>query len=233
MRKHKTALAAMAVLTGTLPAIAHADLAFNVGAVSDYRYRGISQTRLKPTLQAGVDYSSGGFYLGAWGSGIKWIKDAGGDADVEIDVYGGYRGELAKGVGYDVGVLAYQYPSNKLSPSANTTELYGALTYGPVTLKYSHSVTNLFGVPDSKNSGYLEAAATFDVGGISITPHIGYTKVNNNSSFDYADYSITVSKDFSGIVLSAGAVGADLKTYAPNGKRLDKTGLVVGAKYNF
>ena len=96
---------------------------FNVGAVSDYRYRGISQTRLKPALQGGVDLSHpSGFYLGAWASTIRWVKDLEGDAGVEVDVYGGYKGELAKGLGYDVGVLGYVYPSNKLATSANTNE---------------------------------------------------------------------------------------------------------------
>ena len=36
--------------------VAYADVAFNVGAVTDYRYRGISQTRGEPALQGGVDY---------------------------------------------------------------------------------------------------------------------------------------------------------------------------------
>jgi hypothetical protein len=44
--------------------------------VTDYRYRGISQTKLKPAVQGGVDYAAGGFYVGAWASTIKWIKDA-------------------------------------------------------------------------------------------------------------------------------------------------------------
>ena len=239
MRKHTIALAALATLASTLPAVAHADLAFNVGAVSDYRYRGISQTRLKPTLQAGVDYSNGGFYLGAWASGIKWIKDFGGDADVEVDVYGGFKGELAKDLAYDVGVLTYQYPSNKLSPSANTTELYGALTYGPATLKYSHAVTNTFGNPDSKNSFYLDASATFDVGGFSVVPHVGYQKIKGPFSdlATYTDYSLTVSKDFSGVIVSLAVVGtdADKAFYASpvNGKELGKSGVVLGLKYNF
>ena len=30
---------------------------FNVGAVTDYRYRGISQTRQKPALQGGFDFA--------------------------------------------------------------------------------------------------------------------------------------------------------------------------------
>lgn len=229
--------AGLALLVGAVlaPLPAAAQLAFNVGATTDYRYRGISQTRLKPALQAGVDYAAGPFYVGAWASSIKWIKDAGGDANVEIDLYGGYKGEIVKDVGFDVGVLTYQYPSNGLNPSANTTELYGAVTYGPATLKYSHSLTNLFGFADSKNSGYLDLSAGFDVGdGLMVTPHIGYQKVANNSAATYTDYSLSLSKDFSGIVVSGGVYGTDTDAYvAPNGKNLGKAGVVVGLKYNF
>ncbi len=242
-----TLLAALAGATA-LPGVSFAadepasPLTFNVGVTSDYRYRGISQSRLKPALQGGIDYASpSGFYVGTWASTIKWIKDAGGDADVEIDVYGGYKGEISKGLGFDVGVLTYQYPGNKLATSANTTELYGALTFGPATLKYSHSVTNLFGFSDSKGSGYIDLSAGFDMGeGITVTPHIGYQRVHKLSVASYTDYSVTVSKDFSGVVLSAAIVGTDAKKVdgvpvyvSPSGKNLGKTGLVVGAKYNF
>ena len=225
------------------PAEAASPLSFNVSLTSDYRYRGISQTRLKPAIQGGVDYAlPAGFYVGAWASTIKWVKDFGGDASVEIDLYGGYKGEITKDLTYDVGVLTYQYPSNKLNPSANTTEIYGALTFGPATLKYSHSVTNLFGFVDSKNSGYVDLSASFEVGdGIMLMPHVGYQKVANNTDFSYTDYSFAVGKDFSGFFVSAAVVGADtksingVKAYASpaNGKDLGKTGLVVAVKKTF
>ena len=101
MNKSLPALAAALCVTA-LPSISVAQdspLSFNVSLTSDYRYRGISQTRLKPALQGGADYAlPGGFYIGAWGSTIKWIKDAAGDANIEIDLYGGYKGEIAKDV---------------------------------------------------------------------------------------------------------------------------------------
>jgi uncharacterized protein (TIGR02001 family) len=218
-------------------------LSFNVALTSDYRYRGISQTRLKPAISGGVDYAlPGGFYIGAWASSIKWIKDAGGDASVEIDLYGGYKGEIAKDFTYDVGVLTYVYPRNHLPVSTNTTEIYGALTYGPATLKYSHSVTNLFGFDNSKNSGYLDLSATFEVGpAVQLIPHVGYQRVAHNGDFSYTDYSFTVGKDFSGFFLSAAVVGAQTKTIAGtkayaspnNGKDLGKAGLVVAVKKTF
>jgi uncharacterized protein (TIGR02001 family) len=242
--------------TAAAPAAATPDHNFslNVGAVSDYRYRGISQTRLKPALQAGVDYShSSGFYVGAWGSSIRWIKDNSSVGNpikggVEVDVYGGYKGSLTSSLSYDVGYLRYQYAGNNLANTGafknpNTDELYGALTYGPATLKYSHSLGNLFGNYNylsnqkTSGSGYLDLSATFDVGGISVVPHFGYQRVSNLSIANYADYSLTVSKDFSGVLLSAAVVGtnADKAFYfSPvNGKALGRTGVVVGAKYTF
>src|SRR6478735_5960052 len=87
------------------------ELSFNAAVTSDYRYRGISQTRLKPALQGGIDYVNdpGGLYAGVWASTIKWTKDAGGGGQVELDLYAGKRGELVKDISYDVGVLSYVY----------------------------------------------------------------------------------------------------------------------------
>lgn len=240
----KTLLALGAVLAATAMPAAAQDFSFNVGAVSDYRYRGISQTRLKPAIQGGVDVAlPAGFYVGAWASSIKWIKDFGGDSDVEIDLYGGLKGEITKGLGFDVGVLTYQYPSNKLNPKADTTELYGALSFGPATLKYSHAVTNTFGNPDSKNSFYVDLSATFEIfDGWMLTPHAGYQKIKGPFSdpATYGDYSLTVSKDFKGLVPSLAIVGtdADKNFYIPgpnanSTKFLGKTGVVLGVKYTF
>ncbi len=236
-------------LTLALPALADeaalADpLSFNIGAVSEYRYRGISQSRLKPALQGGVDYAApNGFYVGSWASTIKWIKDAGGSGDVEVDLYGGYKTEVASGLTLDVGGLYYLYPSNKLKDvpgfaNANTFEIYGALSFGPVTAKYSHSTTNLFGNVDSKNSGYFDVTANFDLGdGLTLSPHVGHQTVRHLAVASYSDYSLTLAKDFSGLVLSAAVVGtdADKSFYASpaNGKFLGKTTLVVGLKKTF
>lgn len=242
----KTILAIAATLAVTaLPTVSMAQdspLSFNVSLTSDYRYRGISQTRLKPAIQGGVDYAlPAGFYVGAWASTIKWIKDIpGGDAGVEVDLYGGLKGAITADLGYDVGVLTYQYPSNKLTPSANTTELYGALTFGPATLKYSHAVTNTFANAGSKNSFYIDASASFAVGGgVTLTPHVGYQKIKgpNSDLGTYTDYSLTASMDVAGFGLSAAIVGtdADKGFYSSpvNGKELGKPGLVVAVKKTF
>ncbi len=217
-------------------------LSFNAAVTTDYRYRGISQSRLNPAVSGGVDFAhKSGLYVGAWASSIKWIKDFGGDASMEVDLYGGYKGSISDSVSYDVGVLGYIYPSNRLTPSTNTTELYGALTVGPVTAKYSHSTTNLFGLANSKGSGYLDLSATFDLGGgWSVVPHLGHQRAAGagNSIASYTDYSLAVSKDFGGgFVGTAALVGTDASKvfYASpaNGKFLGKDGLVLTVKYSF
>jgi uncharacterized protein (TIGR02001 family) len=228
------AVAALSALAApSISLAADSSVAFNAGVVTDYRYRGISQSRLKAALQGGVDYTAGAFYLGAWGSTIKWVKDGGGGANAEFDIYGGYKGEITKGLGYDIGLLTYQYPSNGLNPSANTLEVYGALTSGPVTAKYSHSTTNLFGFANSKGSGYLDISATFDVGGFAVTPHIGRQTVKNNGGFSYTDYSLAISKEISGITWSATLVDTSTSAYTGAGKDLGKSGIVLGAKLAF
>ncbi len=243
----KTLVVSVLAFAAAVPAFAEdaaSPLTFNVGAISDYRYRGISQTRLKPALQGGLDYAApSGFYVGGWASTIKWIKDAGGDAKVEVDLYGGYKTEVAQGLTLDVGGLYYLYPSNQLKSvpgfaNANTFEVYGALSFGLVTAKYSHSTTNLFGTVDSKGSGYFDVTANFDLGdGFTLIPHVGHQTVRHTAVASYTDYSLTLAKDFSGLVLSAAVVGTDAdKTFYANpatAKFMGKNAVVLGLKKTF
>ncbi len=211
----------------------------NLSVASEYRYRGISQTRFQPAAQGGIDFAAkNGLYVGTWASTIKWIKDAGGNANFEWDFYGGYKGEITKDLTFDVGGLYYYYHRNDLNPSANTFEVYGALTYSVFTLKYSHSTTNLFGFTNSKGSGYLDLTANYDLGdGWSVAPHIGHQWVSHFNKASYTDYSLTVGKDIGkGWNLSAALVGtdADKTTYvSPSGQFLGRTTVVAMAKYNF
>jgi uncharacterized protein (TIGR02001 family) len=221
------------------------ELSFNAGLTSDYRYRGISQTRLKPALQGGVDYvnNPSGLYLGAWASTIKWTKDAGGSGSVELDLYGGKRGQITADVSYDVGVLSYVYANNDLKhvagfANADTTELYGQFGYGPATLKYSHAVTNLFGFVDSKNSGYLDLSANLAMGDAwTANLHAGHQKVKGNSVADYADWKLGVSKDVGFATLAVAAVGTNASKVAyaspVNGKFMGKSALQVTLSKTF
>ena len=227
-------------LAQAAPAAPESTMSFNVGGVNEYRYRGISQSRFDTALSGGADYADkSGVYVGVWGSSIKWIKDAGGKANTEVDYYGGYKFTMGD-VGYDIGFLHYDYSGNALKPSANTNELYGAITMGPATLKYSQSTGNLFGFANSKGSSYVDLTATFDLGdGYSLVPHVGYQAVKGagNGIYSYTDTALTLGKDLgNGLSASAAIIGTNAKTgsyVSPAGKQLGKSGLVVGLKYSF
>ena len=222
------------------------EFTYNAALTSDYRFRGISQSRLQPAISVGADFVNNptGFYVGTWISSIKWITDTvtptgKGNGNVEIDIYGGKRGEIVKDVSYDVGILTYIYPSNRLSPSAATTEIYGQVGYGPATVKYSHAVTNAFANPNSKNSGYLEVAANIDIAeGTQLNLHAGHQRIRNAqiSGISYTDYKVGVTKDFGVASLSGAIIGTDsnAKAYgSPSGKNLGRTALVVTVSKTF
>lgn len=221
-------------------------LSFNVGAVSDYRFRGISQTSFKPAIQAGVDYAhASGVYVGAWASNVNWVKDYIGatDGSVEVDLYLGYKGEIIKDLSYDIGFITYQYPGNtadKVLVNANTNEVYAGLTYGMFTLKYSQSTGDFLANPNSKGSRYWDLSANIDLGsGYTLTPHVGRQTIPNQISDagDYTDYSLTLTKDFGkGISGSLSAYGTNAQDsfYKVTGyDNLGKTGVSVGVKYAF
>ena len=241
--KQCAAAVGLAVLgLSSVPALAQEQpaehqVSYNAAITSDYRYRGLSQTRLDPALQGGVDYVHGptGLYVGTWLSTIKWTKDLGGDGNIEWDIYGGKRGQLTADLSYDVGGLYYYYPDNGLNPRANTFELYGRLGFGPAYVKYSHATTNLFGTADSKRSGYLDVGADVDAGkGFIVNLHVGRQRVENNSAFSYTDYKVGVTKDFGVATLSLAWIKANTEAYlSPEGKNLGKSAAVLTLSKTF
>jgi uncharacterized protein (TIGR02001 family) len=230
-----------AAFAQTAPAAPESTLGYNVGVVSEYRYRGLGQTRGDAALQGGVDYAhSNGFYAGAWGSTIKWIKDSGATkGSQELDLYGGYKFEAA-GLGYDVGFLRYEYLGNTLKDTgvsnANTNEVYGSVTAGPATLKYSYSLSDLFGTVNSKGSTYWDLSATFDLGnGYSLVPHAGRQSVKNSPAASYTDIALTLNKDLGeGLSASVSAISTNIDyVYALPNYNAGKSIVVVGVKYSF
>lgn len=202
-------LAAMAI-PGVAMAADAPSVTGNVSLVSNYLYRGVSQTNDKAAIQGGFDYAhSSGFYAGAWASSISWLVDLGqyNSSSLELDTYAGFKGGIAEDVSYDVGFLRYNYPGEYLAPqiTANTNELYGAIGWKWVTAKYSRSFTNLFGVADSSGSSYAElnASYTLEGPGIGLSAHYGKQTVAGaaNSAATYSDYNLKASKDFSGYTL--------------------------------
>lgn len=178
----------------------------NVMIASEYLYRGIAQTRGKPAVQGGFDYvHPSGFYVGTWGSSITWFSDAnpGNSAGLELDIYGGYKGSITGDLGYDIGVLTYNYPGNYLPgvTKPDTTEVYAALNWKWLSAKYSQSTTNLFGTltptgGKTTGSGYLDVTGSFDLGdGWGASAHAGHQSMKDYSLASYSDWRIGATKD--------------------------------------
>jgi uncharacterized protein (TIGR02001 family) len=212
MLKKKLLVAALAA-SFALPALAEdSPFSSNVTLTSNYLYRGVTQTADRGAIQGGFDYANpNGVYVGAWGSNISWLTDPStgsytSGASLELDTYAGYSGS-AGDVSYDVGFLRYNYSGESPAgtTSANTNEIYGSVGYKWVTAKYSRSLSDLFGVADSKGSGYLEVAGSYDVSGISLGAHLGKQTVagTGNDTLSYKDYNVSAAKDFGGYTFKA------------------------------
>jgi len=197
----------------------------NVTVVNDYRFRGITQTNYQPAIQGGFDYAhESGLYVGNWNSTINWVSNTtnnGIKAPLEMNFYGGFKKELiAPGFASDFGVLQYYYNQtggnyNGMMLNPNTTEIYAAQNYtlGSVTGfgKVNYGLTNVFGIPNSTGSYYLDLTSNFDTGfwGLSLNGHIGYQYVagqpvtsgpllQGQNNLSYTDWKLGVTKDFGG-----------------------------------
>lgn len=177
----------------------------NAGLTSEYRFRGFAQTNFRPAFQGGVDFAhSSGLYLGNWNSNVD--DDLYGGGSLEMDFYGGYKGKLGD-FGYDVGLLYYYYPGSDGADgdTIDNTEVYVGGSYGPLSVKYFHGLSNFFGAPGTKNTHYLDVGLAFDLGnGWGANAHVGYQKLKKAANADgegisgYYDYKLGVTKDLNG-----------------------------------
>ena len=167
----------------------------NINVTSNYKFRGQDQGTLKgwsPAVQGGFDWTANGFYVGNWNSNISFA------GNIEMDLYGGYRGDLAKDTTYDVGILQYYYPKHGGEVNFNTTEIYGSIAWQWLSLKYSHTVSNdYFGIAKAqsltamgdgaslsgkgRNTGYLDLSANYPLmDKLVLNAHVGYTHYSSN-----------------------------------------------------
>ncbi|WP_193163820.1 TorF family putative porin [Microbulbifer hainanensis] len=197
----------LGVSTATNAAEGGVSASANLGVVTDYKFRGISQTDGSPAVQGGVDLDFGnGFYLGTWASQVDFGYDG---TDYETDVYGGYGGQLNDSVSYDVGYIYYGYPGGE---DEDYQEVYGSLSFSDLTLGLAYSDdywagTGAFYYPYAEYSFALPSDISLDFHvGANMLDEVGFL----DGSDSYIDYSVSVGKDFGGLSLSASLVGTDI-----------------------
>lgn len=204
MKKLALFSSAVAVMSAVAaaPAVAEDEISANVAITSDYVFRGLTQSDEDLAIQGGFDYAhDSGFYIGTWASSVANAINPSG---VEIDYYGGYAGEFGE-VGYDVGVLYYDYPGSDVS----ITEIYGSLSYSIATLYIGEAVDA--DPAGSSEYTYVNLAIDYEINDLfTVGGSFGHTDFDLNTSNDYDDYRLYVATSFAGVDLELAYTDTDL-----------------------
>jgi len=192
----------------------------NVTVITDYKFRGISQSNSDPAIQGGLDGNwSNGFYIGLWAASVDF--DSRGrtpgsccDGSLELDYYAGWASSIGDaGIDIDLGYAYYTYPADNKS-DANFGELHANGTWKDLKIGVHYT-----------NEYYLESGETWYAYGeytttlpweTSLSVHAGYSFLEENGGFvssdkdGYYDYTVTLSKAIWGYDWTLAYVGSDL-----------------------
>lgn len=207
--------AAVAGTLGSSVAVAEIEgLSANVGAVTQYFYRGVQQTT-GAAAQGGVDYEhASGVYVGVWASDVGGHSDVNGGGagpdGIETDYYFGYGGEF-KDFSYGIGYTLYTYTGDF---DTQYSEVNFSGGYGPVSLEFSTGTRD----NDPTDQDYTFTAVTYEYEGISATYGVW------GSDFDGAYFEVGYSKSLDkldlGVSLINGDPATNNKNVATNGTAL-------------
>lgn len=191
-----------------------ADISSTISFNSEYRLRGISQTAGDAALQGSIDaVFENGVYAGIWGSNV----DLGDDANIEVDYYLGYGGNLTDEVSWDATLLIYTFPGYD-AKDIDYNELAFKLYYGDLSLQYAYS-------NDYLNSAEAGHYVSLDYGyalndDVSLSAHAGHSFGDFWSDLDigdYSDFSVGVSTQLSGVEISASYLFNDIDSAKKSG----------------
>jgi uncharacterized protein (TIGR02001 family) len=190
----------------------------NVNIVSDYRFRGITQTWGRPAVQGGADIAhDGGFSAGTWLSNVSGNQYPGGS--LEWDFYGAYTFKLSDDITVPVGAIYYYYPGANFNKSAcpsagfsstaspcgpdttpNNFEINAGIAWKWLSFKLSVALTNYFGADsslgfkgDTSGTQYYDLTANYPISDkLTLNAHVGFT----NFTKDYVSGATTVDPSY-------------------------------------
>jgi len=179
----------LALVSGllALSGVSQAQFSSTWTAVSDYDFRGFSQSAKDPALQGSADYAFGesGFAVGAWASNVDFDNDA----DFELDLYGGYTGEINDTFSWTGGFVFYTYPSS--DDAGDFVEIYLGLNAGNFGFKQWYT-NDLFGL--DVDALYTEANYTQPLGDkFSLAFHLGYAYGDGWEDIETTDYAVQLN----------------------------------------
>lgn len=248
MRKSILGLSAVALAVLSVPAFAQDEPApaltvtGSAAVVSDYRFRGISQTDKRFALQGGLTVThESGFYVSTWGSSIDDYVAAG--SDQELDLIAGYSKTFGAAT-VDVGVLYYYYPG---SGGANTdfVEPYASIkgTFGPATAKLSAAYApksralSVDGGLTREDNLYVagDLAASVPNTPLGVSAHLGHSFGPSYLTIgdEYTDWSVGATYTWSHLTFGVSYVDTDKSLYSPSGRNISKAGVVGSITASF
>jgi uncharacterized protein (TIGR02001 family) len=189
--------------------------------VTDYYFRGISQTDHIPAIQGSFDYNVDVFkgisiYAGTWASNVNF--NDGNQAQIEIDTYFGLKGAIDK-FSWSVGGLYYAYPGASSGLNYNYWEITG-------TAGYDFGFLSVTGALNYSPDYFAASGDAFYVAGDVSVPipvlkdyepyvalHVGHQWIQNNTAFgtpDYTDWSVGVGAKVFGFDVAVKYVDTNL-----------------------
>ena len=202
-------------------------ISWEVNAVSDYLFRGVSQTDEKATLQGTLTWSSAsGVYVGGFASGVDFGT---GSPDIEVDYFVGYGFDASDSVNLDVMLNRYTYPGaselayNELITTATIAE------HSAITVGYTNDIWG------SGTDGWYYGLRHDWVlpREVTLSASVGRTQFRDNlavAAEDYTDWSVAVSRRFGPAEVSLGYFGTDASARASFGKLADNR-LLLSVKF--
>jgi uncharacterized protein (TIGR02001 family) len=207
----------------------------NLSATSDYRFRGLSRTFGDPALQGGLEFAlPSNFYVATWASVVDKEIFAN-SSGYEVDLVGGYRQQIGSGIGLDVGLIQYLFPSES---EFSTLEAFGGLGWEWFSVKYYYTLSNrYFGAGNAKGTQYLDLTADYPLGnGLSVVGHFGITR-GQSGARDYTDWRLGVNKDWRGFKFGVSYYDTDsdfeFTNRAGNTRDLGDGGIVLSVSKSF
>jgi uncharacterized protein (TIGR02001 family) len=201
----------MALVTGLLAVsgVSQAQFTSTWTAVSDYDFRGVSQSAKDPAIQGSADYAFGdtGLAVGAWASNVDFDNDE----DAELDLYVNYTAKINDTFAITTGAIWYEYPLGE--DTDGMPEIYVGFNAGNFNMKQWYSW--MYGGVDSNNEYYTEANYTAPIGDkFSLAFHTGYVYGHAYSDIEAFDFAIQANLTVGKFTIFAKATGTD----ATNGR---------------
>jgi uncharacterized protein (TIGR02001 family) len=220
-------MAALAFAPAAQAADRPLDLAFNLGAASDYVFRGASQTGGRPEAFGGADVALGRLgYAGAWVSNVR----VAGRSGAEYDLYAGARPNLGP-VALDLGIIRYGYTQEPASGNQDFVEwkALASLPLGPATLGAAiYHAPHFFGRLGVAT--YYEVNANTQIPGsrLSVSGAVGRQQISRAK--DYSTWNLGLG------YAATERLGFDLRYFDTDGHSLGdayKGRVVIGLKASF